>query len=352
MIEILEKRQLELNETLTQSRKSIQSSTSSINRANDSIEQSKINITQNKENIKQKKEELKNKKVVLKKLDRERKRKLKKVLASKKKLSSPLNRIGIISKYRTNKYLERLNELEQTNQIIDTNKIESAKIKQEINDLNDAINREKQNIEEQKQIKEEGYRNINKNISKIEKTEYQIKKLSNTEKKILGQKLYKKIVFERDCIIVRNKKSIQEQVITNENNINLTHGIERLKDSEVEVIAPLKNNTEEMVNNIVNNTNKLQEIGVNFYPPANIIEGIQGPELLSNPITQLSQEQLILIMYTMTALYNYNLQQMMIQQQNLQEGHTRTLGKSGIVNLTLLASIIFFIIGIILFLSI
>ena len=118
------------------------------------------------------------------------------------------------------------------------------------------------------------------------------------------------------------------------------------------------NKTEDInkLNNIVNNTNKLQEIGVNFYPPANRIGGIQGPELLSNPITQISQEQLILMLYTMTALYNYNLQQMIQQQQpeNLSEGYTKTLSKNsrGIVNLTLLASITFFIIGLILFLSI
>lgn len=358
MIIALESRQNILNDRMSEARSNIGISTSNIERATNSIETSKTNITINKQNIKEKKQELKANKVVLKKLDRERKRNLRKVMRSKKRLNGRLSRIGIISKYRTKKYMDRLNALEQSNINIDAQNFIIQQTNQEIKDLRENIEKEKLNIEKQHQTIKEEHKNINANVSRIDRTEKQIRKLSASEKKVLGRKLYNKVVLERDCIVVRKKKE-QEKKVENTQSKQIVETnnqqVERISPNQTEVIEPQHNNTEQMVNNMINNANRLQGMGVNFCPPANIIGSIQGPELLQNPIMQINQQQLILASYTMMAIYNYALQQMMLQQQQqnqeLANGRSRTLSPNsrGSVSLILLASLIFFILGLFLF---
>lgn len=357
IIQTFESKQMNLHDRVEEARSNISNSTSNIEQSKQSIENSTMNIAINKENVKQKQQELKANRVILKKLDKERKRNLKKAIRAQKKLSSPLNRIGIISKYRTQKYLDRVEQLQQTYQAIDTQKMTNTQIYQDINNLKEQIEKDKNNIAQQKQKIVQEQRNIKSNISKLERTEIQIKKLSKSEKKMLGRKLYHKVVSERNCVMICKKTQTEkfEQIQTKENQAqNIEPKVEKIDSSKVEVIEPQKNNTEIMVNTMVNNANQLQEMGVNFYPPAHPINVTPNPDLASQPIMQISQEQLIIMTYTMIALYNYNLQQMLQQQQsqNLTNGHTRTLSPNsrGNVNFALLASIIFFTLGLILFL--
>lgn len=357
MIQVLETRLNDLNNRVDEARSNINNSTSNIESLKQSIENSAMNISVNKQNIKQKEQELKANKVILKKLDKERKRNLKRALRSQKKLSSPLNRIGIISKYRTKKYLDRIEQLEQTYKAINNQNMTNAQIYQDINNLKDKIEQEKNNIEQQEQKINQEQQNIKSNISRIERTEIQIKKLSKSEKKMLGRKLYHKVVAERNCVMTCKKTQTEkfEQIQTKENQAqDIEPKVEEKDSSKVETIEPQKNNTETLINTMINNTKKLQEMGINFYQPTHPINVTSNPDLVSQPIAQISQEQLITMTYTMIALYNYTLQQMLEQHRNqeLTNSHARTLSPNsrGNVTLALLASVIFFVLGLLLFL--
>lgn len=341
MINALESRQSILNDRIIESRENIQISTSSIEKSNESIENSKTSITNSKETIKEKKQEQKANKIILKKLSKERKQNLKKVMRAKKRLNGRLSRIGIISKYKTKKYMDKLSELEQTNQNIDEQNSIIKRTEQEIKDLKENIEKEKINIEKQEQSIKEEQKNINANVSRIDMTEKQIRKLSNTEKKVFGRKLYNKIILERDCILVRKKKEIK---IENEQYKQ----IERISPDQVEIIEPTHENTELMVNQTIDNANKLQGMGVNFYQPANIIGSTQQTELLQNPIAQLNPQQQVVLTYAM--MFYVMLQNKLQQQQQNQDLSNEYTPKSrGSINIILLVSIILFTASLVLF---
>lgn len=356
MIQAIETRQIKLNETVNRSNQEINKSSSVIAKSTQEIEKSHQNIAINKENIKESRHELKQNKIILKKLNKERKKKLKQVMRAKKSIS-PLrktNRIGFISKYRTKKYLEKIESLQQIEININDQRMTNEQIQQQINTFNKIIEKEQKNIEKQESRIEKEQANINRNVSRIDRTEKQIKKLSKEEKKLLGRKLYNQTVFARDCIIVRKKKETKVAKKEEQPAPIATPKVEVIDPKDVS-IEPAQKNTQETVNTVMNNANRLQEMGVNFYPPANRINNTQNEDLLKSPMMQITPEQLILMSYTMMAVYNYALQQMMLQQnreqQSLSNGHTRTLSPNnrGVVNVTLLMSIILFIFSLFLF---
>lgn len=358
MTQALEARQIKLNETLDMAREAIKTSTSNIEKANQRIERSNINIAINKQNIKEKKQELKQNKVILKKLTKERKKNLKRVMRAKNK-TNPLrmsNKIGIISKYRTRKYLEKVENLQQIDDMIDAQKMTNEQIMMQIDKMNETIKKEQTNIEKAEKRIENEKHNIHSNIYRIERTETSIKKLSKSEKKLLGRKLYNQTVFERDCIIVRKKKQSLQGGKKQEKITNIEpqqQNIERIEPSQVEVIDS-KNDTQASINNIMERADKLQKMGVNFYAPAKQINGVQKAEILKGPIVQMNQEEFIRMTYTMAAVNNYILQQIIqqqiMQQQNLSNSYQRTLSKNrGNVNFALLLSLILFIFSLVLF---
>lgn len=361
MIEILEQRQITLNERIEESRKNIQDATTKITEAHQSIETSTINIANNRLNLKEQHQNLKQNKVILKKLTNERKKQLKKVIRAQSRASSSklTNRIGIISKYRTKKYLEKIEQFQEKDQMVIEQRHKNAQITSQINEIKQTITKEQDNIVNQQNHIKNAKHTLNYNISAIGRTEAKITSLSKSEKKLLGRKLYHQTIAKRDCIMVRKKKQIHtaSELLEQTPAQSATIKEEPLKSQEpiVEVVNSSKANTEQQVNNIMNNVEQLHEMGVNFYPPSIPNNQVQSANFLEKPIMQMSQEQLILASYTMMAVYNYALKQMLkqtqLENQNLTNGRSRTLAPEnrGVVSLTLLISIILFIFSLFLF---
>ena len=385
MMEALETRQIELANRLEESQTNIKNSTTSISASQQTITTAKENILGAKENLKTTKKELKQNKVILKKMEKERAKQLKKIMRSKKSLAKKSSRISIISKHRTNKYLKRLEELDRINQNLNTQKATIEDIKTNIANYRETIEKSNQQIEQAKQKIQEEMHNINTNVSRMNRTEIQIKKLNKTEKNILGRKLYHQQVYQRDTILVRNKHQRQEensqtieatppvnevnQVEQTEHNLSQnvetpTQTIEAtepvIERPEVEVITPTRDNTQEQLNHLMNRANALNQMGVNFYPPIPI-NSPQNASLTEEQITQLTNNQMVVMAYTMMAVWNLVYQQELAKLQaaqqtnqqtygeNIDYSGSRTRGSRGVVNMYLLLSLILFIFSLVLF---
>lgn len=393
--DILETIQVDLSTTIESRRNEINQSTNVIETTQQNINQSRENIKIAKENLKEQRRELKQNKVIIKKLERDRKRKLVKAMKAQKKMSltKKSNQIAIISKYRKKKYLQRVQELELATQVLDGQKVQNEATKKTIAELNQTIEKEKNKITASEAKIDAEREKISYNISSIDRTETKIKKLSQTEKKILGRKLYNQKVYERDTIIVRQKQPKNVHANTNPQptvaspqNVNQqannqaqtppvqatppkanapqpvastpstpqaqstpTQTDDQDKD-QTSIQTNSKSNTQDLMNNIFNVANILQQMGVNLNQQPNNLSNPQDASLMQNPITQMNQAQMIIASYAMMAFYNQLLQQQLQnqQQQNLiqadPQGHSR-----GFVNLPLLISIILFIFSLVLF---
>jgi len=369
MMEVLEIRQIELATHLEESQRNIKNSKTTISSSEQTITNANENINKAKEELKTNKKELKENKIILKKIEKEREKQLKRVMKAKRKssLTRIQNRISIISKYRTKKYLHRLEELEIINQNLNSQKEAVDKIKTNITNQREIIQSSKEQIKNEKITIQEEIEKINNNVSSMNRTEIKIKKLNKMEKNILGRKLYHQQVSNRDTILIRNKqpknvtKTIEENNLPKENvtylqnkqNIEQTsiQNKENVQTPEVEVIPSSRTNTQEKMEHVLNRANALNQMGVNFYPPVPI-NPIQNVSLSEEQITKLNQNQMIVMSYAMVAIWNYIYQQQLANQQNMNvqnDEEKHSLGRRGVVNLYLLLSVILFIFSLVLF---
>lgn len=369
MASSLEERQADFIEKVNRHTENIQKKTTDIALSQHKIQESTINITNAKEAIHNNKNELKQVKVQLKKLEKERDRNLKKLLKASR--SSPFDRIGIISKYRTNKLLKRQAEIEQTK--IDINNLKGYRenIQQNIQTAQNRIVNEQQKIVDMKERIQRDKQSIHSNTKAIRNTEIKIKKLSQAEKRLLGRKLYHQQISERDAIIIRRKKQETRQQEIRENNTitppnkkTLTENNQAVvqqsgtdKVIQSEVVDTPKDNKQQQIQQFLDQMIGLNNMGVNFYPPMNILPKMQGQELIEDPITTMTRNQLIMATYSMIAIYNYQRlleeqkQNQVNQSQDLAQGYTKILhkGNPGLVSLTFLISILLLLLTTMLF---
>lgn len=348
------------------------------------IETSKNNTNHSKEEIKNNKQQLKKTKIIIKKIEKQRKQQLKKILKSSK--PSVLDKIGIIKKYRTNKLIaqtERLNEIEIE---LNNQKTDKEKYNQNIINLRTKIAEEKENIKLSQQTITQNIERMNETTKSIGKLDVKIKKLSNSEKRILGRKLQQQQMIQREEIMTRRKTNItvsknpeqsppinQQTKSSNESSplpTNINSSSNQTNQSPPKESSP--NQTTVSSNQSENSTKKtieqmqmllenLQNLGINFLIPPQHIEENQSIQLLDNPITRMNQVQIILAtqianFYKQYAemLQKYYQQQMNMNpemQPNQEQGYarTRTKSNSGFVSSMLLLSFILFIFSLFLF---
>lgn len=371
MASILEGKQIDLIDRLEQQKTNINQSTNAISNAENNLQQSAVNLVNTKVELQKQQQELKQNKIKFKKLEKERKKRLKKVL----RVSKPnvLDRIGIYSKRRINKLKEATKNLEITNSNIDDLRNYNVQVEQNIENYKNEIEKEKQNIKDAKSQIIQSKQVIHENTKAMKTTQKSIKKLSKEEKRILGRKLYKKKVSERDAIVTRKKKPINNIVSTQSTSleptqtVQMNHQQQSVIKQEPEPIQqivqqpqkeqiPENKDTGQAINEFMQSVKKLTEMGINFFPPMNTINQNQGDKLQDNPILTMNQQQLLIASYSMMAVYNYMMLQLQQQNQkedaqNLEEGYQRQLtkGSRGIVNLSLLLSLILFIFSLVLF---
>ena len=346
-----------LSEEIETSYKNISENNTKIVQSSQKIENTRAEIENNKQTLKDVNKQIK-------KLDKERKKRLRRQLRASK--PRKIDRIAIISKYRTRKLEQRTEELNQT--IAELNQKQNERDIIEINNenLRETIEQERNNIEQLKDdLKFEASR-IKENNKRIRNLDVRVKKLSHSEKKILGRKLHKQQLSEIDRVLVTRKKDkLQNQAVNNnstsQNSVNqppVTTEVEA--HVEAPVSAGIPENTEEQVNERTNNEENgkinmqqaiqellkflesMQQLGVNFNPNTNPLDTTQNADLANNPITTTNNMQTLLAGYVMGMLVPQIKQNQ--QNQQLPASHSR-----GFVNLSLLLSVILFLFSLVLF---
>lgn len=376
MVEILNERQLGLLDKIDEARKNITKATDAIKRSEGVINDSTISISNAQMEIETQKQELKQNKVNFKKLERERKKRLQKVLRKSK--PSVLDRIGIFSKRRINKLKELTASLEEVNKNIDDLTAYNVEVEEKIERLTASVEKNKQNIIDARDTISKSKDDIHFNAETIKNTQKAIKKVSKEDKRILGRKLYNQQIKEIDAIATRrkmsqnNKKQASQPSQTSspsKQQQNIQTRVQQPQQQSIKASSqqPKKQspqtqsnqnqqlNTEEIVNNLIKSLQSLNNMGITCSQPSTNIPSQQNPGLLNNPTFSLNNQQLAIASYVILAVYNYMQQQQqqnqMINAQNLNNGYQRTLNKGsrGVVNLSLLLSLILFIFSLVLF---
>ena len=199
----LEDRQVDFIRNMDQAMYNIHTARNEIENAQNQITNSSIQQVNDRIELQNQKQELKEIKVQFKQLEKERKRNLQKIKRASR--SRTLDRIGFFSKRRMNKLMKITNELEEINQKFDSLRNQNIAVNENIKNAKEKIERERQNIIEAKaQILKSKY-SIQENTRVIEETKVEIKKLSQVEKNVLGKKLYRKKINERNLLITRKK---------------------------------------------------------------------------------------------------------------------------------------------------
>lgn len=375
MLNHLDANQQLLTDRVAELNSDIKSSTAAIKKSTTAIQNSRVAIEKAKVAIKQNKQELKQTKITLKKLDKERSKRLKKVLKASK--PSVLDRVGIFSKYRTQKLMTRLEELQLTEKEIDKNTLRDENLRASIIKNKEQIEQERQNIKKNQQTIVRNEQKINNRIKRIGNLEIKIQSLDKTEKKILGKKLYNQRIATRDLVAVRKKKDVQKKAQPQQKVEPLQQADIAQKQAPIQASAPTPTSTQnpdktqpapasvnvnansatDLLNSMLSLTSALQSLGVNFYPPQNVPNQPQSANLLANPIMTMDKMQAMIANYAMIAIWNQarlqyeaNLRQQQEQQLlEQQQTHQRTLKPGGFVNLSLLISAILFILSLFLF---
>ena len=308
-----------------------------IDKANNSIVNSNIKINSIKE-------ELKQNRIVLKKISKERS----KLLNKKNKLSMKKNsRLGIINKRRINKLRELTDRLEQLS--IDRNSLDHRNDK-----LRDTIQKEKENIIQQRNaidIAKDVILNANKEIEdrnlRIKKANVSIRNLTDKEKYILNRKIYKKQVdLKNDYIFSRKKKNKD-----NKSNVqdSSTQSIDTNKDIQDSTKKDSqqdnkKNNTsiKQKVDNVGNVVNNLVDNGLNILPNNVPLISSNSNDLLNQPVITISREQYIILLNSLQYLSQIIQQQLKDSQlgYNQSNGRSRTLSHNGIGSISIMVFII------------
>lgn len=318
----------------------IKKSSDSITNAFSEIEKSKETIVNSKQGIKNTKAEIKINKVSLKKASKEEKKRYKKML--KRSRPSALDKIGFISKIRSNRLVEATELYLQASKELDKYKIKDVDLKNTLDNLENTIVEEKQKIKDNSVLIKNETENIKKSSDKLGEVRKTIKKLDKEEKKKYGRMLHRKQVDARKRVAVISKQ--KADTLEKVDDIDVVKNDVLDNDDKTIIVdtnyVNSKNDgsyTKENVENCIAQCDKLTENGVTFYPPAiyNPIIDLGNNQRI--PINNISVEQLI----TMYAAMNYYCM-MQLQKQQQEMGMSRVKSK-GLASFGLLVGIVIFL---------
>ncbi len=359
----------DLLESIQQKQDNIQQASKEINNNNNQIQESTVHLANAEIMLQNQKQQLKENKIKLKKLDKERKKKIKQVLKSSK--PSILNRVGIISKRRTAKLRSRIQELELTNQEISSLQDYNTVVRQSIQNQQNIIEREKKSIQQSKENINLSKKTIHCNVKRIGDIEVKIRQASQTEKKVIGRKLYRQQLNMGDCFVSKRNNSkqlnqqkqvssiqiqetnVQNQPLTDLQFTNINPISVDYQTSSKEKKQPIVVDTQQSVYNLLNIMDELEKISVDFTNDFSDIQTVSPDINLSNQIADLNKEQKITMSYAIPIITDYKRKlknQKMQMQQTEDLGRSRVLQKSsGVVSLALLLSMVLFIFSLFLF---
>ena len=309
-----------------------------------------------------KRRELKDAKVVVKKLEAIRKKRYQKLL----RISRPsiLDRVGIFSRYKTNKMLEYQNLVNEVNQdLVDAN-LYKDDVQSDIDTDKKTIIQETENLKAYAQQIKDEKKEIYQRTKEIKKAQVQMRKLSQTEKKLFGRKLYRQVVSERD-LVMKRKGNVLGEYRLEEKGMNkdelivdrsLTSSSYQPKESDAQQAKealtspkPEKSQTVEVVDTakttqqFLNEVMNAKNMGIQFYPAFSFppLNQVQSGQLLQNPIANITKAQIVLATYSLMAVYQYMNMLEQSQKQNQEQSQEDRHGFSrGNVHFVLLISIL------------
>jgi len=245
---------LKQNNTINQTK--IDTDYQNITTSKESINQSKIAISENKKEIKSL-----NKKI--KKVDKERKHQLTKLLKLTK--PSPFNKVRIISKYKTKKLLEKLEDFKEINQSFEN--LTTLKSDAEVN-----INLARENIQKEKENIQNYQTEIHESIETIKRNEARMKQIDAIAKQKLKEQLKGKKVNPNSRVNTKRKKK----------------------------------NTYKKMEEAYNFIDSLHKKGIMVYIAEEPLPHQKNPNLLENPIASITNDQIKLLMQAVNNYHNNN----------------------------------------------
>ena len=344
MVSLIDKDALDLlvsrdniNNEIKEANKSINDSYSAINKSQEAI----VNAKQERRDTRK---ELRSNKVSLKKATRDEKKKYIKMLRASR--PSVLDKIGFISKIRSRKLAETTDLYLKANQELQKYQDKELKLKENIDSLNEKIDREEEN-------KKSNYDNIklqsaivNDASLELKNINAKIKSLNKAEKKLLGRKLAGKQVDARNKVMItsklKGKNSFNSKSEEQEAVIDApTQTVEAPDKNDVEVVDT-KNTTRDTVEYALITIDRLSSNGVVFNPPIVNFSPVVSERIEREPINTLNYEQLMIICSAVAFYCAKQIEKQRHEQQvqGQDVGYSRVHSK-GNVSLGLLASIIF-----------
>ena len=140
----VDKRYLDLEEDKNKAMDNINRANDSIRTSSNDISKADMVISNKKLEIRNLKRNIKDNKVKLKKVDKEAKKKYKRMLRASR--ASVLDKIGIISKYRTKKLQDRINEYMEVQKEVEILGLRDVHLKNQMNKAYNDIEKEKEKV--------------------------------------------------------------------------------------------------------------------------------------------------------------------------------------------------------------
>lgn len=250
-----------------------------IDKLNEKILVSSQNVLTNKQILKDNEKVLKSINKEIKRIERQERRALEKALKGYK--PGNLDKIGIISSYKTKKLKEKINKYKEIHKNLEIKNDQKAIVEENIAKTKVELKKENANV-----------RNYNHEIKKqslmIRNNLVTIKNISALEKKTLGMQLYKKIYNINDKVMERPRKN---------NNLNNSVSEEQKSNDKTPVMNnPEKKNeinSTDLVNQLMASMRVLNSLGVTFNFEGSV-SNISNANL-GSPVASVSPKEMVAI---------------------------------------------------------
>lgn len=286
----------------------------SLERTTTTIDDNKNKIAEDRKAIRQAKLDRALAKITLKKLSFEQDLAVRQILRRQNKLSPDRwsNKIAVVSNRRTRKLREALAKSDLIAKSYQETQTNITQANNDIINLNNDINHAKDVINDAREDRDAVRAAISQNAEELKANKVKLKGITKKEKHLFGKKLFGRILKKQDCVVVRKKSRAvtQTSTIASVQHINTT-------------------------------VDALNQVGIVCYQPTTALNPAIATNLPAIPTTTISTQQEIIALYALMAKCYQKIQELQVQQG---QGHSR-----GNVNILLLASIIFFIIGFLFF---
>lgn len=288
----------------------------SLGRTNITIDDNKAKLSEDRKSIRQTKIDRILAKITLKKLSFEQDLAVKQIIRRQNKLSPDRwsNKIAVISNRRTRKLKEALARSDSIAKSYQETQADIVNADTNIIDLKNDIAHAKDTIQTAKEDRRAMLEAISTNAKEFKANKAKLKGITKKEKHLFGKKLFGRIFKKQDCVVVRKKSK-----------------------------AVTQTNTIASVQHINTTVDALNEVGIVCYQPTAALNPPIVTNLPTLPTTTITPQQEIIAIYVLMAKYYQRIQELQMQQSQGQS-HSR-----GNVNILFLASIIFFIVGLLFF---